>query len=615
MREIELLAPARNLECGIAAIDHGADAVYIGARNFGARHAAGNSVDDIRELCQYAHRFGVRVYATVNTIVYDHELDDAVQLVAELAEAGVDAVLVQDMGLLAEARRKGIKTEWHASTQTDNRTAEKVRWLRGLGFSRVVLARELTAGEIAEIHRMVPDVELEVFAHGALCVSFSGQCYASQYCFNRSANRGECAQMCRMKYRLLDADGNEVAPPAYYLSLKDQCQIDNLEKIIEAGACSLKIEGRLKDIAYVKNVVAAYSRRLDEIVKRSHGIYRRASWGKNELSFTPDLKKTFCRGYTDYFLNGRHAGIVSMRTPKAIGEYVGKVKEVRHGRQMSFNVASLCPFANGDGLCYIDSEGNVKGFRVNRAEGNRLFPQQMPPDLKPGTPLYRSQDHAFDKLLAGKTSVRRIDIRMNLYLDGTALRLDINGIDAPLKGSATLVLDEIQQAQKPQMENICRQLTKLGGTAYRCDEVSVAPELIGVFIPSSLLSVLRRQATENISITGRKKSVCENGDRHTLTSDSYHRRYEYLYNVANKKARQFYAGLGMDIEGKAFELGNEGEMVMQCRHCIRYALGCCAKNGGRRPEWKEPLSLRLDDGRNFTLEFDCKNCQMNVLKK
>ncbi|TGX80449.1 U32 family peptidase [Palleniella muris] len=615
MREIELLAPAKNLECGIAAIDHGADAVYIGARNFGARHAAGNSVDDIRTLCLYAHKFGVKVYATVNTIVYDHELADAVTLVAELAEAGVDAVLVQDMGLLAEARRRGIRMEWHASTQTDNRTAEKVEWLRNLGFSRVVLARELTAKEIEEIHRQVPDVELEVFAHGALCVSFSGQCYASQYCFNRSANRGECAQMCRMRYSVMDADGNEVAPPAYYLSLKDQCQIDNLEKIIEAGACSLKIEGRLKDISYVKNVVAAYSQRLDSIIKKSKGTLRRASWGRTELAFSPDLNKTFCRGYTDYFLNGRHADIASLRTPKAIGEYVGKVKEIRNGRQPSFNVASLSSFANGDGLCYIDSEGVMKGFRVNRAEGNRLFPQSMPHDLKPGTPLYRSQDQAFDKLLAGKTAERTITTDMKLSLDGNTLCLEIKGTDAPVQGFASVTLDELQQAQKPQLENINRQLTKLGNTIYRCENVSVAPEPENIFIPSSLLAGLRREAVENIIIPDHAKMTSERNEDCPAPSDSYHRRFEYLHNVANEKARQFYTGLGTEIHGKAFELGNEGGILMQCRHCIRFTLGYCVKNGGKTPKWKEPLSLRLDDGRSFTLEFDCKNCQMNVLVK
>lgn len=615
MREIELLAPAKNLECGIAAIDHGADAVYIGARNFGARHAAGNSTDDIRALCLYARQFGVKVYATVNTVIYDHELDEAVRLVKDLAEAGVDAVLVQDMGLFAEVRDMGLKVEWHASTQTDNRTVEKVRWLHGLGFSRVVLARELTAEEIAEIHREVPDVELEVFAHGALCVSFSGQCYASQQCFKRSANRGECAQMCRMKYSVMDADGNEVAPPAYYLSLKDQCQIDNLEKIIEAGACSLKIEGRLKDVAYVKNVVAAYSKRLDSIVEKSGGRYRRASWGRTELAFTPDLKKTFCRGYTDYFLNGRHADIASIRTPKAIGEYVGKVKEIRRGRQMSFNVSSLCSFANGDGLCYIDREGNMKGFRVNRAEGNRLFPLQMPDDLKPGTMLYRNQDQAFDRLLAGKTAVRSIGVRMSLVLNGNTLELDIKGVNAPVHGSAVLVLGKIQQAQKPQMDLILRQLTKLGGTVYRCEEISVAPELDGVFIPSSLLASLRRQATENIVTTARRNVTAITEKRHPVPSDSYHRRFGHLYNIANEKARLFYETQGLETREKAFELGNDGQLLMQCRHCIRYTLGYCVKHGGRRPEWKEPLTLRLTDGREFTLEFDCKNCQMNVLGK
>ena len=331
MRRLELLAPAKNLQCGKAAIDHGADAVYMGAMRYGARAAAGNSVEDIGELCRYAHQFGAKVYVTVNTIIYDDEMADTLSLIDELQKVDVDALLVQDMGLVAQIRDREIKDKivLHASTQTDNRTIEKVRWLQGLGFRRVVLARELSMEEIREIHAAVPDVELEVFVHGALCVSYSGVCYASQYCLGRSANRGECAQMCRMKYDLLDADGHEIEHDRHLLSLKDLCQIDHLEELADAGATSFKIEGRLKDVDYVKNVVSAYSKRLDALCRHRPGEYARASKGRVTYYFEPNLNKTFNRGYTTYFLNGRKPDIASFDTPKALGEFVGTVKELR----------------------------------------------------------------------------------------------------------------------------------------------------------------------------------------------------------------------------------------------------------------------------------------------
>lgn len=608
--QIELLAPARNLDCGIAAIDHGADAVYIGAHSFGARHAAGNSVSDIRELCVYAHQFGVKVYATVNTVIYDEEFDEAVNLVGQLHSVGVDAILVQDMGLYKVAGEKyGREIVFHASTQTDNRTVEKVRWLRSLGFTRVVLARELDVDAIKDIHAAVPDVELEVFVHGALCVSYSGQCYASEACLARSANRGACAQMCRMKYALVDADGEKVADDAYFLSLKDQCQIDNLEEIIEAGACSLKIEGRLKDVAYVKNVVAAYSQRLDDIVAKSHGKYQRASWGRVHHAFVPDLKKSFNRGYTDYFLHGRHQNIASFFTPKAIGEYVGKVKEIRRGRQSSFNVATTAAFVNGDGLCYINDNGDLSGFRVNRAEGNRLFPQQMPTDLRPGTSLYRSQDQAFDKLMSSKTSERLIPLRMCLEDHGSELHLILSGIDSPVQGFASLEISERQEAKNPQMENMHRQITKLGGTIYMCDDVIIDKSLDSLFVPSSMLADLRRRAVDSMSIAVGDSPVCrKSAESRDVPTDKYHQQYTYLHNAVNSESRSFYAGRGVEVGTDRI-----GKLLMQCRHCIRYSLGYCVKNGGKRPSWREPLYLRLGDGRRFRLEFDCKLCQMNVL--
>ena len=356
MRKLELLAPAKNLECGMAAIDHGADAVYIGASKFGARASAGNSLDDIRELCLYAHQFGAKVYVTVNTIVYEDELEDTRALLRALTEMRVDALLVQDMAVL-DLLPKDMKPlpALHASTQTDNRTAEKVAWLHGLGFERVVLA----LAEIKTIHQTVPDVQLEGFVHGALCVSYSGVCYASQYSFQRSANRGACAQFCRMKFDLIDAQGREIEHQRHLLSLKDLCQIDHLEEMADAGICSFKIEGRLKDVEYVKNVVSAYSKRLNRIIEKRGDDYRRASLGRVTYYFEPDLKKTFNRGYTDYFLHHRQPYIYSPDTPKALGEYVGKVKEIRRG---SFNVAGTASFANGDGLCFINDEHELAGY-------------------------------------------------------------------------------------------------------------------------------------------------------------------------------------------------------------------------------------------------------------
>ena len=306
MRSLELLAPAKNLECGLAAIDHGADAVYIGASRFGARVAAGNSVDDIRQLCLYAHQFAAKVYVTVNTIIYDNELEATRQLLAELSDAGVDAILVQDMAVLSLLSDRSPLTShlsFHASTQTDNRTVEKVRWLRDVGFRRVVLARELSADEIAAIHEAVPDVELEVFVHGALCVSYSGLCYASEHCFGRSANRGACAQFCRMKFDLIDADGRELEHQRHLLSLKDMNLSSHLQELVDAGATSFKIEGRLKDAAYVKNVTAAYSEALNAIIRQHPDRYCRASRGQCTYTFRPDLHKTFNRGFTTYFLH------------------------------------------------------------------------------------------------------------------------------------------------------------------------------------------------------------------------------------------------------------------------------------------------------------------------
>lgn len=651
MRTIELLAPAKNLACGIAAIDHGADAVYIGASRFGARQSAGNSVEDIHELCEYAHRFGATVHVTINTIIYDSELEETIALVRELVEAGVDAFLLQDMGLMSEVKKIVPETvALHASTQCDTRTWEKASWLSQQGFDRVVLARELSSEEISGIHKHLPDLELEAFVHGALCVSYSGICYASQYCFGRSANRGTCAQFCRLAFDLKDSDGKTIEHQKHLLSLKDMSQIDNLETLMRSGACAFKIEGRLKDINYVKNVVSAYSQRINEIIGKYPKEFCRASLGRVQYTFTPDLKKTFNRGYTNYFLNGRQPDIFSPDTPKALGEYVGRVKEIRRD---SFNVAGTATFANGDGLCFLEggqvgenSSGQVEsgrnsinpstvlqGFRVNRAVGNRLYPFKMPKGLKPGMALYRNQDQSFDKELSGTTAVRKIPIGMRFGLTNDGFKVDAN--ITSLDQRRTAITFAHQLAQKPQHDNIVRQLSKLGNTVYECSEIDIEDGADSYFIPSSILAELRRKVVEQLDtqvqqmkrvVTHRQTNDKGQGIRKrqqfSLVNPSQYNELPYLYNISNDAARKFYEYQGLSKSESAFECqqpngvrqGGEADLLlMQCRHCIRYSLGYCVKRGGKNPKWHEPLYLELPDKRRFCLEFDCKNCQMNVL--
>lgn len=619
MRKLELLAPAKDLKCGIAAIDCGADAVYIGAARFGARQAVGNSIDDINELCEYAHKFGCKVYVTVNTIIYDNELEDTQKLLNELGRIGVDAILVQDMGITKLQLPQNVAL--HASTQTDNRSAEKVEWLARHNFDRVVLARELSLEEIRNIHRRVPQTELEVFVHGALCVSYSGVCYASEYCFGRSANRGACAQFCRMKFDLTDKDGNEIINQAHLLSLKDMCRIDSLEQLADAGVTSFKIEGRLKDINYVRNVTAAYSNQLNEIISRRGSEYERASSGVCDIRFTPNLNKTFNRGFTDYFLNGRTSDLASFYTPKAMGEYVGKVKEIRGN---SFNVAGTTSFANGDGLCFINSNNELEGFRINRAEGNRLFPLRMPRGLRKGIALYRNSDQLFEKELNGDNVQRKLGIRINIKASAEGLHIEAKTCDEKLHINLQKDIS-LEKAQKSQVDNIKRQISKFGNTIFTVEDVIVEPTDFPWFIPNSILAEIRRQATDELM--GRLSEMSEN-QKDTKTKDqaqqlpdngkvSFHSissyQQPYMYNIANRLAHSFYEQEGMSDITPAFEIKKPSSpLVMQCRYCLRHELGQCKKSHKQSGLLKEPLHLRLADGRTFRLEFDCKKCQMNI---
>lgn len=631
LRKIELLAPAKNLECGIAAIDHGADAVYIGAAQFGARQTAGNSTEDIAELTRYAHQFGAVVYVTVNTIVYEKELAALEHLLKQLVEMGVDAILVQDMAVL-EIYKK-LKAEYvargyrmpalHASTQTDNRSADKVKWLKENGFERVVLARELSLEEITDIHKAHPDVELEAFVHGALCVSYSGACYASQYFFNRSANRGECAQFCRMAFDLKDSDGETLIEDSYLLSLKDMCQLDRLGDLLEAGVCSLKIEGRLKDANYVKNVVATYSEALNAYIAKHTGKYCRSSYGRCTYTFTPALEKTFNRGFTHYFFNGRQKDISSFNTPKAMGEYVGYVKEIRRG---SFNVAGTAMFANGDGLCFFNRQKKLEGFRVNRVENNRLYPLTMPKNLEPGMALYRNNDIEFERVMQGKTATRKLQVRFVVnVVDG---KLTFTATDECGR-SANVVLNETpEKAQKSQYDNIVKQLEKLGNTVWTANEISINNSADEFFIPSSRLAAVRRELLEALEDTPvsnhtDKQAVGETATNSINANNTVYADTINIANVANTTAQNYYAAHGVKNAPTAFELNSDYKAgsttppsavppLMTCRYCLRYALGYCVKNGGKRPTWHEPLHLEAKNGIRVRLAFNCAKCQMEV---
>lgn len=601
-RKIELLAPAKNLECGIAAIDHGADAVYIGAPKFGARAAAVNSLEDIAALVEYAHLYNARIYVTVNTILKDEELQETEKMIWALFRAGVDALIVQDMGIT------GLNLPpipLHASTQMDNRTVEKVRFLADAGFRQVVLARELSLREISKIHEACPDVPLEIFVHGALCVSYSGQCYVSQACFGRSANRGECAQFCRLPFSLVDAEGRVIVKDKHLLSLKDLNRSDELEALLDAGASSFKIEGRLKDVSYVKNVTAAYRRKLDAIFARRKE-YARASSGSCRYAFNPQLDKSFSRGFTHYYLHGRTKDVFSFDTPKSLGEEMGTMKEAR-GNYLT--VAGLKSFNNGDGVCYIDEQGRLQGFRINRVEGNKLYPQEMP-RIKPRTVLYRNFDQEFEKILARKSSERRIAVSVRLTDTPFGVALTLTDED---DNSVTLSLArEKEPARTPQEENLKTQLAKFGNTPFEAVRIDI--DFAGNwFLPASVLADFRRQAVEKLisarRINYRRELFVLKPTAHAFPQSTL----TYLGNVMNAQAVSFYAGHGVASIAPAFERAPaEKAVLMFCKHCLRYSMGWCPVHQRERSPYREPYYLVSTDGKRFRLEFDCKNCQMKV---
>ena len=616
-RKIELLAPAKNLECGIEAVNHGADAVYIGAPKFGARAAAVNSLEDIAALVAYAHLYNVRIYVTVNTILKEEELAETEKMIWELYRIGVDALIVQDMGI---TRLNLPPIPLHGSTQMDNRTPEKVRFLADAGFRQVVLARELSLQEIRRIHEDCPETPLEVFVHGALCVSYSGQCYVSQACFGRSANRGECAQFCRLPFSLVDADGKTIVRDKHLLSLKDLNQSEVLEDLLDAGASSLKIEGRLKDVSYVKNVTAAYRSKLDAIFARRKE-YVRASSGTCRFDFTPQLDKSFSRGFTHYFLQGRDREISSFDTPKSLGEEMGTMKEQR-GNYLT--VAGVKPFHNGDGVCFLDEQGRLQGFRINRVDGNKLYPAGDVPRIKPRTRLFRNFDQEFERILARKSAERKIGVGWELTDTPSGFALTAADEDG---NRITLSFPYPKElARTPQPENLRTQLGKLGNTPFEVmplggtdsPSATTAPAIAinlsqNWFIPASVIADWRRQAIDKLTaarrITYRRELHVWKPTRHRFPATSL----TYLGNVMNTAARSFYQAHGVASVEPAYEKQAVPEAVLMfCKHCLRYSMGWCPTHQKGHSPYREPYYLVGTDGKRFRLTFDCKNCQMKV---
>lgn len=590
----------------------GADAVYIGAPAFGARAAATNSVDSIRSLAELAHRYRAKVYATMNTILYDNELDEASRLVKQLYGAGVDALIVQDMAYL------GLDLPpiaLHASTQCDIRTPDKAAWLAEAGFSQLVLPREYSLAEIKAVADTV-DVPVEVFVHGALCVSYSGDCQAGFAAMGRSANRGVCPQMCRLPYELVDADGNAVAPPKHYLSLRDLNRVNYLEALAEAGAASFKIEGRLKDARYVANVTAAYSRALDRIVERSGGKYRRSSAGTSTYGFTPDLDRTFNRGYTSYFLKGTPGKMASTDTPKWAGIPVGTISGELDKRRRSFRARLSAQLSNGDGLGFFNAAGTFVGFRLNRVEGNELWPASAPEGLTTGTTLYRNNDKAFFDLLERPDAGCYRKIRVDFTLRPVDNERIAISADDERGCSVCLVADSVYAAAKtPQEAHRRNIMAKLGDTDYTLGNVD--DRLSERFIPASALTAARRDVLALLDKAAADTYAYDRRKACTLADDAFAgaKALDYHDNVANRLARRFYTGHGASIAEMAIETAPKKEdelVVMTTKYCLRRELGACLKekNGTKLPR---PLFLKNDSGL-YRLDFDCARCGMSVVR-
>ena len=609
---LELLAPAKNVDIGIAAIDHGADAVYIGAPAFGARSAAGNTVADIARLTAHARRYHARVFVTLNTLLRDDELEAARELAWRVYEAGADALIVQDMGLL-ELELPPLPL--HASTQCDIRDAGRARFLQDVGFSRLVLARELSIEEIGTI-AAATDCALETFIHGALCVAFSGQCNISQARAGRSANRGDCSQVCRLSFDLADSAGRLVARARHLLSLKDNNQSANLAALAGAGIRSFKIEGRLKDMAYVKNITTHYRRLLDEIIDRDGSVWQRASSGRCVHAFTPMPEKTFNRAYTDYFAHGRQHGIEAFDSPAFAGEPAGRVLRVDASERRFFDLDATVALNNGDGLAWFDEQGKLTGLRVNRVEaapggGARIHSvDALPADLRAGMVMSRNHDHAFMRLLEKKSAERSIRVDMLFTSDASGCALTLTDEDGISASASTAAVEPALHPERA-LDSLRRGLGKLGDTAFTAGEI--ACEGMPPFLPAAALNALRREAvtrleTARLAARPRPERAAPITPPPRFPQDAL----SYLGNVLNGKARAFYERHGVKVIESAFEAGCvSGEVsLMITRHCLRYSFNLCPKEvKGLRPD---PMTL-IHGKESLSLRFDCKRCEMHVI--
>ncbi|HTY35603.1 MAG TPA: U32 family peptidase [Bacteroidota bacterium] len=597
---IELLAPARNLEGGLAAINYGADAVYIGAPRFGARAAAGNSLEDIAALISYAHKYWAKVYVTLNTVLYDHELEEARKLAHQLYERGADALIIQDMGLL-ELDLPPIPL--FASTQTNNVDVAKIQFLEKVGLQRVILARELSLRQIQEIRKST-SVDLEFFVHGSLCVSFSGICYFSQAAQGRSANRGECAQMCRLPYTLTDARGNILAQNQHVLSLKDLDLSGYLAELIDAGISSFKIEGRLKETSYVKNVTAFYRSKLDALLEGDNAL-RRASSGKTIFHFEPDPERTFSRGKTDYFIRGRRPGIASLHTPKSVGKLIGTVMSVD---TTSFVLDGHADLHNGDGICFFNTNDEFTGININGVEGTRVTPNSMR-GIEPGTVLYRNLDLEFTKALKSDSSRRAIAVKF--VFGETAAGFQLRATDE----DGVEVIQTLEHPKEParKSENakssILTQLSKLGETIFVSEEITIQTDPM-FFLPVGVLNKLRRDC---ISALEAERERMRHRPTFALSANTEpfpSRQLDYTANVVNRMAAQFYRRHGVQEIEPGVELQSDaaGKALMTTKHCLKYQFDLCRGERGSAEE------LYLFDGRtNYRLEFDCDQCVMRVV--
>ncbi|MBL8446363.1 MAG: U32 family peptidase [Zoogloeaceae bacterium] len=603
---LELLAPAKNAEFGIEAIRHGADAVYIGGPAFGARAQAGNSLAEVERLAAFAHRFHARVFVAVNTIFHDHELEDAEGLAWSLYEAGADALIVQDMGLL-EMNLPPIQL--HASTQTDIRHPEKARFLQDVGFAQIVLARELTLDQIARI-RAETDCVLEFFIHGALCVAYSGQCYISHAHTGRSANRGECSQACRLPYDLVGSQGEVLASGRHLLSMKDNDQTANLRALIQAGIRSFKIEGRHKDLPYVKNVTAHYRQQLDAILEEFPDLVR-ASSGQSSFHFTPVPEKTFNRSTTDYFVQGRQGDIGAFDSPTFTGEAMGEVLRIEPGRR-GFTVQAASPLHNGDGLTFFTAKGTQSGLRVNRVEGDRILTAEpVPADLVPGTPLFRNHDHQFLRALERPSAERRIGVSLGLEASGDQLCLTAEDEDGFRARASVPRPGELARDPDRALASLREGLSKLGNTDFEARQVRITLA-DPVFLPAAQINALRREVISALE-AARQAGFARLPPRDAVEPPVPYPEagLSYLANVLNDQARNFYRKHGVGLIDAAYEAGEErGEVsLMITKHCLRYSFNLCPKEvRGIRPD---PMTLVHGQDR-LNLRFDCKRCEMHV---